>query len=421
MPSSKPRRKVRAPKLSFTETRRIGWHVSYRDPLTGVPTRHAFGLTDRNQEDEARIRYHAWLAKHLGGETPVRRPESLRTVGPPAQRQHSPKPHVEITPGSLIEIASGLIDAEEARTRKDGDPRRRGTITSHVFVDRRKQIRDFLAFLNQRHGQGAVARMQLIDLSMADVEAYNAHTVAKGYSASQVAKRMQIVKTIIDRAGRPEYGMQLLAWNWDSRDVSHGRPARERTLPSVNQLERLLDATDLRGRTFIWMGIGLGFGARDLAAVRVGQIAEDAYDLRRGKTGIERFGDTPPLVWAHIAAYQGEGSRKSGELLFVTRNGQPLVHQRSDAVTQWWNKLRTRIGETPDSLDGFYTLRHLGATEFGSRPGTSISSVKRWLGHSASSSIADIYMRPVRPEYREVVEWTREEMANQSLSGLRSK
>ncbi|MCA9305053.1 MAG: hypothetical protein KDA16_00855 [Phycisphaerales bacterium] len=407
MPSPKPRRKVRAPKLSFTQTRRIGWHVSYRDPHTGTPTRYAFGLRERSQEHEARILYHDWLAKHLGGETPAKESTPSQSHAATPRKQQRSDQRVEITPGSIIEISSGLISSEEARTRGHEDARRRGTIAPNVFVDRRKQIRDFLAFLNERHGKGAVARMRLADLSMADVEAYNAHTVAAGYSASQVAKRMQIVKTIIDRAGRPEYGMQILAWNWDSRDVSHGKPSRERTLPTVVQLERLLDATDLRGRTFIWMGIGLGFGARDLAAVQIGQIAEDAYDLRRGKTGIERFGDTPPLVWAHIAAYQTEESRRAGEMLFVTRKGRPLVHGRSDAVTQWWNKLRTRIGDSPDTLDGFYTLRHLGATEFGSRPGSSIGSVKRWLGHSASSTIADVYMRPVKPEYRDVVEWVR--------------
>ena len=49
----------------------------------------------------------------------------------------------------------------------------------------------------------------------------------------------------------------------------------------------------------------------------------------------------------------------------------------------------------------------LGATEFGSRPGASIGDVKRWLGHTASSNMADLYMRPVKPEYREVVYWLR--------------
>lgn len=55
--------------------------------------------------------------------------------------------------------------------------------------------------------------------------------------------------------------------------------------------------------------------------------------------------------------------------MFVTRNGLPLVHSRSNAVTQWWPKLRTKIDEKPKTLTGFYILRDLGASEFGSWPG----------------------------------------------------
>jgi integrase len=122
---------------------------------------------------------------------------------------------------------------------------------------------------------------------------------------------------------------------------------------------------------------------------------------------------TPKL---RFTAYQREKRRPAGELLFITRNGLPLVQSSSNAVTQWWSKLRTRIGEAKATLPGFYTLRHLGATEFGSRPGTSIGDVKRWLGHSASSGVADLYMRPVRPEYRETVEWVRRRLCSTKMT-----
>ena len=282
-----------------------------------------------------------------------------------------------------------------------------------MFRDRKKQIRDFLEFMNSRYGAGAVGKMRLADLSMDDVEAYNRDIVKKGYSASQVAKRLQLVKAIIDRAGRPEHGRQVLTWNWDSRDVAHGAPTEERVFPTVAQLKKLLAAADLRGKTMIWLGIGLGLGARDLAAIRVGQIAEDAYDLRRTKTGVERFGATPPLVAAYVARYQAAQRRPVGQSLFLTRTGVPLVTPTSNAVTLWWSKLRAKIGEKKATLPGFYTLRHLGATEFGSRPGCSIGDVKRWLGHSASSHVADLYMRAVRPEYREVVEWIRKRLLSE--------
>ena len=72
------------------------------------------------------------------------------------------------------------------------------------------------------------------------MEAYNRALVDAGYSASQVNKRLQFLKAMIDRAGRPEHGGQVLSWNWDSRDVLHGKPTKKRTLPTVEQLKLVL-------------------------------------------------------------------------------------------------------------------------------------------------------------------------------------
>jgi len=136
--------------------------------------------------------------------------------------------------GSILDVSTGLIELERARARAENEPRRRGTIAGRVFLDRKMQIRDFLEFLDGRHGKKAAARMRIADLSMEDTEYYNRYIAVKGFSASQVAKRIQLVKTIIDRAGRPEYGRQVLGWNWDSRDVAHGVPPRERMFPTAD-------------------------------------------------------------------------------------------------------------------------------------------------------------------------------------------
>lgn len=392
--------KKRIPRLCHTTTRGLGWHVNYRDAETGVAKKHRFAV---ETEAEAKVAYTQWLARHLAGEDAHGAEPKPRSARPSLAGS-------AIAPGSLVEVASALIRLMEASVREEGSLRARGTVARPVFVDRQKHIKDFLTFINKRHGKGTAARMRVEDLPMTDVEFFNRHLVDKGYSASQVGKRMQMVKRIIDRAGRPEHGQQRLAWNWDSRDIVHGKPSKRRVLPTVKQLEKLLAATDERGRAMIWLGIGLGFGAADLSVLRVGQIDTEAYDLRRGKTGIERFGTTPPLVWRIVSEHIEQHGRKEGELVFVTRDGLSLVHARSNAVTQWWSKLRTRIGEKPDTLSGFYVLRHLGATEFGSRPGTSIAEMKRWLGHSAASEMADVYMRPLPPENKAVVEWVRKKL-----------
>lgn len=399
-----PNQRKRAPKLSFTETQGIGWHVSFRDPATGSPTRHRFRLKKREDEAAARIEYHKWLGDYLehGAPKPVGR--KTTHLPPPSEVLSVP---AQTVPGSLLMVASDLLSSLQARVRTDDGPRRRGSIARPVFSDRRRHARDFLAFLNTTHGQGTVASMRVRDLTMADVEGFNQWAAQQGYSDSQVSKRMQMVKAIIDRAGRPEHGSQVLTWNWDSRESFHGKATEARTLPSKAQLKAVLAACSTRERAMVWMAIGLGFGQRDLAAVRVGQIDEQGYDLRRGKTGIERYGDTPPYIWACISRYLEEVDRPYGELLFVTKRGQPVVHGRSDSVTQWWTRLRGRLGFDAKTLGGFYVLRHLGATELGSRPGCSLGDIRRWLGHGASSNMADVYMRPVAPEQREVVEWVR--------------
>lgn len=163
-------------------------------PKTGAPRRHRFGIVERDREERARALYHAWVAKHLGVDsshpTKDERPRTPKSNGP-----------VPLS-GSLLEVGSSLIDSERARIRSAEGLRRCGTLDPRVFSDRKKQIHDFLAFLNVRHGDGAVARLRLSDLTMNDIEAYNRHIADNGYSASQVTKRMQVVRAIIDRAGR---------------------------------------------------------------------------------------------------------------------------------------------------------------------------------------------------------------------------
>lgn len=67
-------------------------------------------------------------------------------------------------------------------------------------------IHDFLAFINDKYGRGSVSKMMLADLLMADVEAYNRALVQAGYCGDGVSRRLQLVKSIIDRAGRNKYG-----------------------------------------------------------------------------------------------------------------------------------------------------------------------------------------------------------------------
>lgn len=409
--ASLPKRlRNRTPNLKFSASRGLGWYVALRDPVTKKARRHRFGNLP---EAEARVQYYRWLADHLSGKKPE--PAS------PGRRLHRSTPPTvsaavveakNIVPGSLAHVAADLLRFDQERTREYDSARTRGTIHPRVRLNRKKMLLDFMEFMNGRYGQGALSRMKLDGLQMADVEAYNRHIATAGYSQSQVTERLQMVHALIERAGRPEFGQQLLGWNWNARDVVHGKPSEEILLPTVHQLKAILCKCDVRGQLMIWMGIGLGFGPSDLSAVRVGQIDKQNYDLRRGKTGLERYGDTPPLIWSLLSKYLVGTKREAGSTLFVTRTGKPLIHSRTNALLSWWQKLRVSLDEEEGTLGGFYALRHLGATEYGSRPGVSIGQVKRWLGHSASSRVADEYMKPVSPEKKAVVEWVRKSLAS---------
>jgi integrase len=399
-------RKRRIPALKFSKVRGLGWHVSFRDAETGSPRKHRFGMIGQEAAEQA---YHDWVSAHLRGQTPSvnrkRRKKLDLSAIDVKPREHGVQS--DMVPRSLLDISSGLVRNEESRVRPPGGLRRAGSITRGVYEQRKAYAQEILQFLNTRHGPGAVRSITLADLSLADVEAYNKVIVDAGYSSSQVTKRLQFIKAMIDRAGRPEHGGQVLSWNWASRDVIHGAPAKKRQIPTLPQLKAILAECGPRETAMIWLAIGCGFGQRDLAALRVGQVDKMSYDLRRGKTGVERYGDTPSMDWKAVQDYLRHTPRSDGDLMFITIKGMPIAHEHGDSVHLWWTRLLARVGELCQGMGGFYSLRHLGATEFGSRPGCSIGAMKRWLGHSASSDMADVYMKPVSPENRAVVEWIR--------------
>lgn len=407
-------RKPRIPKLSFTTNRGIGWHVSFRDPQTGNPKKHRFDLANPSDKAEAERRYANWLDEYLHGR-PTPRHGHRRS---PSSINHELATQTAVTmqPGCLLEVANGLLNYEQSRVREADTPRARGTIHPDVFRYRCYYVRAFLKFINTEHGQGAVGKIRVDDLTMPQVEGYNRKLMEDNLSSAAIAHAMQGVRHLIIRAGRPEHGQQTLSWNWESRDRFVGRPRQPRLLPTLDQLKRILAATDLRGQAMIWTAIGLGFGPSDLSTLRVGQIDKIGYDLRRGKTGIQRYGSTPRLVWAYLHGYIQETARPQGERVFQSQSGLPLVSGHVNRVQGWWHALRERIGEDKDTMSGFYVLRHLGATEFGSRDGCSISEMRGWLGHAASSAVADVYMRPVAPENRLLIEWIRQRLDSPELN-----
>ena len=112
---SKPRKK-RVPRLKHTTNQNIGWHVSYRDPKTGVPRRHRFGMVSQEQAERE---YHEWVASHLRGETPgVKPPHPTNKLKLSPFEGSAGGVAVDIVPGSLLDIASRLLRLEMSRVGK---------------------------------------------------------------------------------------------------------------------------------------------------------------------------------------------------------------------------------------------------------------------------------------------------------------
>jgi len=192
-------------------------------------------------------------------------------------------------------------------------------------------------------------------------------------------------------------------------------------------LQAVLRVADTRERLWVWLAIGLGFGNQDIARAKPRHFDQESYDMRRGKTGFERYGQMRLQVWAHLEDYLAKVPREPDELLFVTRNGLPLSYARTktpqelaegtrthgpkaaraiyvNSLGQTWSKLLLKAGVKKEWKGGFYRLRSLGATVFGQRPGVSLLDVRTFLGHG-DSRVAEIYMRPLRPEIKDVVRW----------------
>lgn len=423
----KPRKrsKKRIPKLSHTDNRGIGWYVPYRDPVSGHSRKAAFGMD--LTEDEANDTYNAWLALHMAGNTPkpgkwslkMASDASTRTPGPSVVSQPLDKVKSSSSTHSLLMITTGMLTYDSKRIRPDDAPRVKGTFKQKQFDSVQKIAHYFLAFLTKSHGKGAATLMTLADLKMEDIEKYNLHLVQSDYSDSRVRKHMQVVRGIINRAGRPEHGRQLLAWNWESRDSFHGRPDKPVMLPTVGHLKLILARCNEQRAAMVWMAIGLGFGQSDLSKATPQHFDKDDYDMRRGKTGIDRYGKMPPLVWGAIQKYLAVRPRKKDDRLFVTEDNRPLVHDKTDSVAQWWEYTRDTLTDENGNpanagLNGFYSLRHTGASEFGSRPGCSLAAMRGWLGHSVSSNVADRYMKPISPEYKELMQWVRDALQKTS-------
>ncbi len=416
-------RKRRIPKLSSKPEPGTGrYYASYRDPA-GKPRRQRFS----NDRAESELAYHRWVVENYDQSAAIIAPAG--NIGKGNINQ------------SLPAIANAYIQHEKQRVRTDGARRAKGTISLRVFDDNRRQVVSILQWCKQRYA-ARLGRTPLDQLVTAtDYESMMLSFVTR-LSDSQINKHRQRFWEIVRFARRAPYGIRLPFGHEDVRKFGGTELRKSRSIPTVKMIQGILKAATPRERLWIWMGLGLGFGNDDLSRARVAHFDADSYDMRRGKTGFARYGVMRPLVWLHLRDYLKDNPREADELLFVTRNGRPLVwvtakskdemvngtstrgpaktpFKRCDSMAQAWRKLKMRAG-VEDWREGFYVWRHLGATAYASLPGTGIAQLRTYLGHGKSNA-ADEYLKPLTPETKQVVEWINLMLDSDDLNAWKKK
>jgi len=203
--------------------------------------------------------------------------------------------------------------------RPDGARRARGTISLRVFDDNRRQVINILRWCKDRY-EDRLSRTPFDELmTETDYESMMFHFI-KQLSDSQINKHRQRFWNIVRFARRGPFKIRLPFGPEDVRSFGGTETRKQRQMPTVEMIQKILSVASERELLWIWMGLGLGFGNDDLARAQPLHFDAKSYDMRRGKTGIARYVLMRPMVWLYLQEYLKKYPRQNDELLFVTRN-----------------------------------------------------------------------------------------------------
>jgi len=376
----------RAPKLSEQpETPGGRYYATYTQD--GKNLRQRF---TRNREESTHL-YNLWLAKRYGLE--------IEIVSSPAQ------PSKHIAGASLMAIGTAYIERQKRRVRGYDDDHRRGTINQQTCDDIEHQVNTIVEWAKDNLG----VRFRSIDMDgLFAPTSYEDMFIefTKRWGPSFVGKLRQRFWNVVRFAAREPWRVRL-SFRRDEVMLYGGDDGRQErhALPTVSDLKKILKVATLRERTWIWLGLGCAFGPQDIARCKTIHFDKHAFDLRRGKTGVDRYGPMFPRVWQYLQLYVAEHPIKTSDLLFKTENGNPIAwvgpkkpdakpgvvsYSKSSALRMAWLRLLKRAGV--EWAGGFYMLRHLGGTSFGSRPDVSVVALRDFMGH-ASIETTNRYLR----------------------------
>lgn len=437
------RQRLRIPQLKWSHDR--GWHVNFTNAL-GKPDRHRFEVPkDPNKDNEARAKnqWRLWVVRNIPEAARLPEFADLAEVAQ-APARWAGTGEVSDRPSSLVimpSVIQAFIESERARVRPSGAEYREGSIQAKHFENGRHILLQ-LGFWAKRHFGDRFLTVPFGDLwAMQDYRAMMAYfttqvehakgtgknaKVVKGYSPMYLKVFRTLFWRLASFAEDYPYEQRLRFTrekaNRDARFAMRVK-ARPKVFPDLPTLKRILAFASTEQRAWIWIALGCGFEPIGLAQATRRCFDQEMYDLTRSKTELLRRGKMRPIVWAHIQAYLREKPRGEDELLFVTRNGLPLVeradktkqelqdrptkglHKENNALLLAWTRLLNRAGTKWRA--GFRILRSVACTVMTKRPNIDMQELWDFMGHAPNSDTWKHYAQYVTPASKPMIEWVR--------------
>jgi integrase len=217
----------------------------------------------------------------------------------------------------------------------------------------------------------------------------------------------------------------MISWGYRAELIDQVPRALERewTVPiaigevkpaGVSEIQDLLKVASPRERLYILLGLNLGYGPRDISALRHDEIDWASGLVTRQRTKTKRFQNSPTIsyqLWPEVLQLLKEFRSNHETLALTTIHGAPLVQDkhrvdgsliRSDAIHSAWVRLCRKV-EKPIQLK---QLRKTSASLLANHP-THSRWVDHFLGHVPKSMAAKHYVKLDETPFHEALRWLR--------------
>jgi len=241
-----------------------------------------------------------------------------------------------------------------------------------------------------------IGQTMLQDVNNGTLKALVTKMVNAGLSAKSVNSYAGLAKLVaasaIDQNGEQLYSRK---WNHDFIEMPLITNQHRPTFTS-EQVTSILDKTKGQAQMLILLAAATGLRLGELLALSVEDVSDNGLTINvrkqayRGRVlgrlktkNAHRVVDVHSTVAAHLVAFIG----KREGLLFPTSTGR--AHNHSNVRNRMLYPVLKKMGV---AQTGFHGFRRFRATHLRKQQAPE-SLIKSWLGHSAKSSVTDLYDR----------------------------